>query len=113
MDTPTLIAADHPAITSWLAAKKSADAVALKLKVARKALEEVLPPGTVVPDDFPVYWQESKTMTVEDMSALPKALLCLRVDVDKIHAHAKLHDGQYPQGIGFEPSFALKARAKK
>lgn len=106
------IAPDHPAIEAWLRAKKTADTADAKLKSARKDLEQVLPPGTPVPGDFPVFWQESQRLLVPDMAALPAGLTTERPDTEKIHAYATLH-GSYPAGVDFEASYSLKARPKK
>lgn len=105
-------APDAPEIVSWLAAKKKAEAAEAALKAARKDLEAVLPPGTEVPDDYPVLWQESQRVVVEDITALPDDLTSLVPDTKKIHAYAVLN-GEYPAGVDFESSYALKARQAK
>lgn len=111
--TQSIPAADHPAITAWLRAKHATDKAEAALKTARQELEAVLPPGIQVPDDYPVYWQESQRLVVADVSALPRALTTLQPDTKKLHAYAELHKGEYPAGVGFAPSWALKARGKK
>ena len=88
MARKTLPPPDAPEIVAWLAAKKRTDAAEAVLKAARRELEAILPPGIEVPDDYPVFWQESQRVVVEDVSVLSDELTSLVADTKKIHAWA-------------------------